>query len=366
MPRSAEPVPADWRPTPERPPWYSPCRTPDRPAAGRVVAPAVDERARRPRAGHLDDPGHLDGDHDDDRPPEPVLARARPRVRPDDADGRRHGGARVGPRLPARPPAPELPTVRLDHGLVRRPAALPVLHGDPGAGDRGARCAAAVRRGVQADRRRRVGAVPDRLLDVRPARQLPPSDPRALRHRWALLPARRELPDLRRQRQVDDGGRVLVLDRAHARDVRARPARRRPAHGQVPGVRGDRPVARRGLARHRADLRRGQRRHPVPRLVRPPAVRLRDHHRRHDAPAVGLVGRPVPVRPRVHDRHEVRVPPRGGERLVLRHVLPAHRTARHPDHDAGDHRIRRDDHAPQPERHGARSDHPGASSGSCT
>ena len=38
----------------------------------------------------------------------------------------------------------------------------------------------------------------------------------------AVLPARRELLDLRRQREVDDGGRVLVLDRAHLGDARAR------------------------------------------------------------------------------------------------------------------------------------------------
>ena len=40
-------------------------------------------------------------------------------------------------------------------------------------------------------------------------------------------------------------------------------------------------------------------------------VRLRGHHRDHDVAAVGVVGRSVPARPRVHDRHEVRVPAAG-------------------------------------------------------
>ena len=43
------------------------------------------------------------------------------------------------------------------------------------------------------------------------------------------LPARRELLDLRRQREDHDGGRVLVLDRPVAGDPRPRPARPRAA-----------------------------------------------------------------------------------------------------------------------------------------
>ena len=38
----------------------------------------------------------------------------------------------------------------------------------------------------------------------------------AVLHRRRLLPVRRDLPDLRRQHRLDDGGRVLVLDRAVA------------------------------------------------------------------------------------------------------------------------------------------------------
>ena len=70
-----------------------------------------------------------------------------------------------------------------------------------------------------------------------------------------------------------------------------------PAHGEVPRLRGDRAVAGRRVARHRADLRRGQRDHPVPRVDRPETVRVRDHHGGHHVAAVGVVGRPVPVRP---------------------------------------------------------------------
>ena len=69
--------------------------------------------------------------------------------------------------------------------------------------------------------------VPRRLLGVRPTVGVPPSDPRGVRVCRPLFPARRELRDLRRQREVDDGGGVLVLDRAHARNARARTARQR-------------------------------------------------------------------------------------------------------------------------------------------
>ena len=169
----------------------------------------------------------------------------------------------------------------------------------PGAGHRGPRRDPPVRGGVQARGDLRAAALPDRLLGVRPARRLPLPDPRAVRDRGALLPARRELPDLRRQREVDDGGGVLVLDRAVAGDARARPARRRAADRQVPRLGGDRAVAGRGLARHRADLRRRRRDHPVPRRGSTAqrfvyAITTGDH----DPAAVGVVGRPVPVRSR--------------------------------------------------------------------
>ena len=71
------------------------------------------------------------------------------------ADRWRHGRPRLGAGVPARPPPAELPALGLDDGLVRRAPAVPLLHGDPGAGDRGARRRAALRRGVQAGRRSR-------------------------------------------------------------------------------------------------------------------------------------------------------------------------------------------------------------------
>ncbi len=194
------------------------------------------------------------------------------------------------------------------------------------------------------------------MLGVRPSRQLPSPDPRAVLDRRALLPARRELLDLRRQREVDDGRGVLVLDRAHAGDARARAARQRPAHGSVPRVDRGRAVARRGVARHRADLRGGRCHHHLPGLARSRSPGLRGDHRGDHVAAVGVVGRPVPVRSRVHDRHEVRLPARGGQRLVLGHVLPAGGAARLHHHRARRHRVRRDGRAPQSHRHGDRAD----------
>ena len=54
------------------------------------------------------------------------------------ADGRRHGRARDGAGVPARPPAAQRAAERLEQLLVRRVPAVPLLHGDPGADDRGA------------------------------------------------------------------------------------------------------------------------------------------------------------------------------------------------------------------------------------
>ena len=128
-----------------------------------------------------------------------------------------------------------------------------------------------------------------------------------------LLPARRELRDLRRQREVDDGGRVLVLDRARRSAMlglgllangSGAPAstacwtavvlvaRRAVSHGIVlifVAVGARRCCALVWIDRMRLVLR-----------ASPPG-----------SPTVLLsawwVGA-VPVRPRVHDRHEVRVP----------------------------------------------------------
>ena len=299
------------------------------------------ERPRRPRARDLVGARRHHGDPDVDRPSQPDRRR-QPRLHRHDADRRRHGRPRLGARIPARQLPPQLPAVGMEHGLVRGSPPVPLLHGRARARDRRARRGAALRHRVQDHCDRGRGHVPARLLGVRTARQLPPSDPRTVRLRRTRLPARRELPDLRREPEVDDGRGVLVLDRPDACGAGSRSARQRSAHGQVPGLDRRRAVARRRVARHRADLRRSRRHRLVSRVDRPAPARLRGDGRRRDAAAVGVVGRAVPVRPRVHDRHEVRVPSRGCQRLVLRHVLPAHRAARLPGDHVRGRRVRGD------------------------
>ena len=115
----------------------------------------------------------------------PINASADLDLRPDDADRRRHGRPRVGSGLPPRPPAAELPAVGLEHGLVRRHARLPLLHGGPGAGDRRPRHGLRLRRGVQAGRDLRAGEPAAVLLGVRPPGPLPLPDAGAVRLRRA-------------------------------------------------------------------------------------------------------------------------------------------------------------------------------------
>ena len=91
------------------------------------------------------------------------------------------------------------------------------------------------------------------------------------------------------------------------------------------------------LARHRADLR-GARRACVlvARLDRPDrgsSTRVTTGASRRCCSSAWWVG-PFLFNHAVHDRHEVRRPPDGADRLVLGHVLPAHGAARHPHHDA--------------------------------
>ena len=224
-------------------------------------------------------------------------------------------GAHVwGPRVPARPPVAERPAQRLVDGLVRRPARLPLLHADPRADDRGPRRVAVhpVRRGVQVRRHPRSGHAAVLLLGVRPPGPLPLPDAGAVRVRRHLLRAQRELCDLRRQREVDDGGRVLVLDRDQPDGARLGSPVPRPRRGQVPLVGGDRPRPRVPEPRHRAHLHDRRRDHhrrlpPVRRPVEhrtrrqrrgqgPPLVRG-VRRRAHD-PAVRVLGRAVPVQPR--------------------------------------------------------------------
>ena len=65
-------------------------------------------------------------------------------------------GAHVwGPGVPPRPPAAVVPAQRLDDGLVRGHAGVPLLHGAAGAGDRARQRRAALRRGDEARQRPR-------------------------------------------------------------------------------------------------------------------------------------------------------------------------------------------------------------------
>ena len=75
----------------------------------------------------------------------------------------------------------------------------------------------AVRRRPEGRLRARADHAPGALLGIRPARPVPLPDARAVRVRRSGVRSRRELQHLRRQPQIDDGGRVLVLDRAVAR-----------------------------------------------------------------------------------------------------------------------------------------------------
>ena len=95
-----------------------------------------------------------------------------------------------------------------------------------------------------------------------------------------VLPVRRDLPDLRRQHRLDDGGRVLVLDRAVAGAALPRRLRLRDAHRQAPrpGRRALRPG--RAVPRHRHVLRRHRRRRALPAVGGQEAALVRRLRRR--------------------------------------------------------------------------------------
>ena len=95
----------------------------------------------------------------------------------------RHGCARVGPGLPARPPVAARPADRLDARLVRRLPRVPVLHGAPVAADRVAELRDPVRHRLQARRHQRRAHPADRGLRVRSVDPLALPDPAAARRR---------------------------------------------------------------------------------------------------------------------------------------------------------------------------------------
>ena len=92
-------------------------------------------------------------DHDERRPPQPAVVEPRPRVRRHHADGRRLRRPRLGSGVPPRPPAPRMAAQRMEHGLVRGHAHLPLLHGRPGPARRRRRHRAPVRHRPEARRR---------------------------------------------------------------------------------------------------------------------------------------------------------------------------------------------------------------------
>ena len=241
-----------------------PCRAAHLPSS-RAMGPAtVADRSDRAVRRHRAVARHHDRRDDERRPLQPDQHERRPHLRSDHADRRRHGRPRLGPGLPPRPPAAELPAVGLEHGLVRRDARLPVLHGRAGAGDRRPRHRLRLRRGVQARRDLRPGQPAVLLLGVRPPGPLPLPDAGALRLRRHALRPRRELQHLRRKPEVDDGRRVLVLDRPQPDDPRLRPARPRHADRAVPQLGGHRARPRRRVPRDRRHLHgdRGARHRP--------------------------------------------------------------------------------------------------------
>ena len=224
-----------------------------------------------------------------------VVRRLRPRpARPrqpaaeHDRRRRRHGRPRVGPGVPARPPPAARPADGLDTRLVRRLPRVPVLHGAPGAADRGAQrraprlggadprgrarsSSAVARGGRRRDRLRRhvagrhrrrrspcscIGMPYDvafKLVTVLGVLSLPvaayafgrladlPFPTPALFAIATLLFLFNREPTLTRHRQhhrrqphVDAGRRVQLLDQPHVRRAVPRHDRRRVPHRPVP------------------------------------------------------------------------------------------------------------------------------------
>ena len=216
--------------------------------------PWPDDRVVRLAAHRVDARRH--DVHHDARRPLPPDPRRRPDLRRRHSDRRRHGLARLGAGLPPRSPAVELPAQRVEHGLVRRAARLPLLHGHPGPGDRRPRHVPALRGGLQTRGHLRPRHAAVHVLGLRPAGALPLPVAGTVRLRRSVLRPQREHDDLRGQRAGDDGRRVLVLDRHQPDDARTRPARPGPRRRQGPAddVGVDRPRPGVPQPRHRADL----------------------------------------------------------------------------------------------------------------
>ena len=296
----------------------------DIPPAAQPFEPGVGRAHRHHRGG-----GRLRALHAGPAPPGP-------HPQEHHARRRRHGRPRLGPGLPAGPHPPPLLALGLVARLVRRLPDVPVLHGAPGAGGGGARRHPPVRGGAEAGERHRHPVAAGLRLAVRQAGRSPVPGPAAVLDRRRLLPVRRDLPDLRRQHRVDDGGRVLLLDRSVTGRGLPRRLRLRDAHRKAPRP-GRRPLRPgRAVPRHRDVLRRHRRRRAVPAVGGQEAALVRHLRRRRRRPAVRLLVHPVLARLEVHDRHVLRAPQR-----QLGDALPAVHDVEPGDHRSGPHRPRR-------------------------
>ena len=240
---------------------------------------------------------------------------------------------------------PQLPADRVGQRLVRRLPDLHLLHAAAGAAGGAVRRPAPLWRGAEDRQCPRHPDVAHLLLGLREAVGDAVPGAAAARGGVGRLPLRRDLPDLRREHRLDDGGGVLVLDRAVAGDAVLRCLRLRAAHRQAPcpGRRAVRPGLPQPRHRH---LLRGRRR---PRAVRPPPPPVdprpdpcrRDreggaHHDGRGRAAERVLGHPVrPAAPLRH-RHVLRA-----QQQLRRHAVPPGRRLRLAPHGGRRHRVAR-------------------------
>ncbi len=234
--------------------------------------------------------------------------------------------------------------------LVRRLPDVPVLHGHPRAGGGARQPDPSLRARAEARVDRRRAHAADRGLGVRQAQR--PQVPRTGTVRCAVgdLPVRRELHDLRREHRVDDGGRVLVLDRALGRVRLLRSARSRSSHRTPPRPRCRAAGAVRAVPSDRRDLRGGGHRRVVPPVRGPAPVQVAGDDVARRCPAHRVLGDAVLPAAPLPDRHGLRTAHRLREHAVPVHVEVGRRAVR-----ARRDRAHRLDRPPAAHRHLART-----------
>ncbi len=310
---------------------------------GRAARPASRRRHHR-GLDHLRDRGRRRGLHAGPAP-------SRSAVLEQHADRRRHGCSRLGARVPARPPLAALPPLGVGARLVRRLPRLPVLHGDTCAGSGHPRRRPALRARAQARVDRGSAHTARGRVGLRQAQRAALPGAPDVRGDRGRLPLRRDVHDLRRQHRVDDGGRVLVLDRAVALARLLRRTGPRAAHRPTPRARGGVARTVRPVAPHRRDLRRGRHDRVVPPLPGSPPLQVARDDTSGRGVAHRVLGRAVldaaslPHRHGVRATHRLREPALPGHVEVGRHSRRARRD-----------RLARRDRAPTADRHLARAD----------